>query len=270
MKIGSLFSGIGGLELGLEMAGLGSTSWQVEQNEFCRNVLAKHWPKVKRIEDVKEAGKHNLEPVDLICGGFPCQDISSAGKGAGLSGKRSGLWFEFARIVEEMRPQWVIVENVASAASRWVDPVRADLERLSYETLPIPITAEDVGAPHRRGRVFLIAYSKRVQLREQPRGSGGQDREEKTFSSDLSETRGASCHANSQGKSACTTNEEMGVMSSVQKSAPSWPSPPSICRVDDGLPQRLDRNRSLGNSVVPQCAEVVGHIIKGLELERNI
>ncbi len=234
MKIGSLFSGIGGLELGLEMAGLGSTSWQVEQNEFCRNVLAKHWPKVKRIEDVKEAGKHNLEPVDLICGGFPCQDISSAGKGAGLSGKRSGLWFEFARIVEEMRPQWVIVENVASAASRWVDPVRADLERLSYETLPIPITAEDVGAPHRRGRVFLIG------------------------------------HANSQGKSACTTNEEMGVMSSVQKSAPSWPSPPSICRVDDGLPQRLDRNRSLGNSVVPQCAEVVGHIIKGLELERNI
>lgn len=240
MKIGSLFSGIGGLELGLEMSGIGLSVWQVEQNPFCLEVLAKHWPEVERIEDVKEAGKHNLEPVDLICGGFPCQDISSAGKGAGLSGKRSGLWFEFARIVEEMRPRWVVAENVASAASRWVDPVRADLERLGYETLPIPITAEAVGAPHRRARVFLVAYAERIQLREQSGGSGGEDWKEEVLSSDTSETRGAF-------------------------GASTWPASPSICRVDDGLSRRLDRNKSLGNAVVPQCAEVIGHIIKGLE-----
>ena len=94
--IGSLFSGIGGLELGLELAGVGHTVWQVECDPFCRQVLAKHWPKTERFDDVRNVGKHNLKYVDVICGGFPCQDISYAGKGAGLAGKRSGLWYEYA------------------------------------------------------------------------------------------------------------------------------------------------------------------------------
>lgn len=95
--------------------------------------------------------------VDLICGGFPCQDISSAGKGEGLSGARSGLWFEFARIISEFEPKWVVVENVASGAKRWVDAVVSDLGQRGYEVLPVPIAAEDVGAPHRRQRIFLVA-----------------------------------------------------------------------------------------------------------------
>src|SRR6187200_1732128 len=102
MTIGSLFAGVGGLELGLEWAGLGPTLWQVEQDKFCRAVLEKHWPQAERFDDVCTVGSANLAPVQLICGGFPCQDVSSAGKGAGLAGERSGLWREFARVVREL------------------------------------------------------------------------------------------------------------------------------------------------------------------------
>ena len=96
MRIGSLFSGIGGLELGLEWSGLGPTVWQVESDAFCRDVLKKHWPYTTRYTDVRDVGGTNLELVDIICGGFPCQDISAAGKGAGITGERSGLWKEYA------------------------------------------------------------------------------------------------------------------------------------------------------------------------------
>ena len=98
-RIGSLFSGIGGLETGLERAGLGRVVWQVEQDTYCRQVLAKHWPDVARFDDVRSVGAGKLERVDLICGGFPCQDLSVAGSGEGLNGDRSGLWFEYARII---------------------------------------------------------------------------------------------------------------------------------------------------------------------------
>lgn len=129
---GSLFSGIGGLELGLEWAGVGHTAWQVEMDPFCRSVLAKHWPNVERHVDVREVGAASLARVDLICGGFPCQDVSSAGARRGLAGKRSGLWFEYRRIVDELRPAWVVVENVTSGKKLWLPQVRADLEQLGY------------------------------------------------------------------------------------------------------------------------------------------
>ena len=159
MTIGSLFSGIGGLELGLERAGLGPVRWQVELDPFRRSVLAKHWPGVERFEDVRTVSRSTLAPVDLICGGFPCKDVSSAGKRAGLTGVHSGLWYEFARIVGEMRPRTVIVENVASGANAWVDAVRRDLERLGYASLPVPVSAADCGALHLRRRVFIVAYA---------------------------------------------------------------------------------------------------------------
>lgn len=151
-------------ELGLIWAGLGHVVWQVERDPWCRQVLARHWPGVPRVGNVRLFGRDRWgsrtvkwSDVDLICGGFPCQDISSAGKGEGLSGARSGLWFEFARIVSEFEPKWVVVENVASGAKRWVDAVVSDLGQRGYEVLPVPIAAEDVGAPHRRQRIFLVA-----------------------------------------------------------------------------------------------------------------
>lgn len=159
MTIGSLFSGTGGLELGLEWAGLGPVLWQVEKDPFCRRVLEKHWPDAERFEDVETITGTDLAPVDVICGGFPCQDISPAGTGKGLAGERSGLWREFARIVAAARPRWVVIENVGGAGSRWVDAVAGDLEQLGYETLPCPITAWGVGAPHIRSRIFLLAYA---------------------------------------------------------------------------------------------------------------
>lgn len=167
MKIGSLFSGIGGMEIGLEAAGVGKTAWQVEKDSFCRAVLEKHWPDVRRYEDVCAVGAHDLEPVEVIAGGFPCQDISNAGKQAGLKGARSGLWFEYARIVEEVRPRFVVVENVAALVNRGLDEVLRSLAALGYDAEWSVLRASDVGrilgddrygARHRRERLFLIAW----------------------------------------------------------------------------------------------------------------
>lgn len=168
MFIGSLFSGIGGLELGLERAGLGPVLWQVEQDAFCRHVLAKHWPNADRsVTDVRSAGPHNLCEVGIICGGFPCQDVSGAGLGAGLAGERSGLWYEFRRIVRDMQPRFVVVENVASGARRWLCEVRSGLQALGYRTRALGVAARDVGAPHIRERIFVVGDAGGV-LREGP------------------------------------------------------------------------------------------------------
>jgi DNA (cytosine-5)-methyltransferase 1 len=170
MTIGSLFAGIGGLEFGLEAAGLGPTIWQVEREPFPRAVLAKHWPNADRsIIDVHDAGIATLPRVDLICGGFPCQDISYAGKGAGLAGERSGLWFQFARVDREMGPRFVVVENVAALATRGLDSVLGTLADLGYDARWIGLRASDVGAPHRRARVFIVAHARGLQS-ERDRG----------------------------------------------------------------------------------------------------
>jgi DNA (cytosine-5)-methyltransferase 1 len=170
MRIGSLFSGIGGLEMGLEAAIPGAyTVWQVEQAEYPRRVLAKHWPDTRRYTDVCMVHRawdvpgtgaiitQPLAAVDLICGGFPCQDISTAGKGAGLSGSRSGLWFEYLRIIRALRPRWVVVENVAALRRRGLGAVLWGLADLGYNAEWSMLSAADVGAPHLRKRLFIIA-----------------------------------------------------------------------------------------------------------------
>jgi DNA (cytosine-5)-methyltransferase 1 len=175
--IGSLFSGIGGLEYGLELAGVGRTVWQVERDAFCRGVLARHWPEARRHDDVRTATAALLGPADVVCGGFPCQDISQAGRGAGLDGERSGLWFEFARLLSEMRPRprAVVVENVAALLSRGFDVVLSDLADLGYARREWAVLrASDVGAPHQRARLFVLAYADGDRQR-QP--SGGQSEE---------------------------------------------------------------------------------------------
>src|SRR5690625_1118978 len=116
MTFGSLFAGIGGFDLGLEQSGM-DCKWQVEIEPFPRRVLERHWPGLHRPEDVRDVGGNNLESVDLICGGFPCQDLSVAGRRAGLAGERSGLFFEFMRIVDELAPCWVLIENVPGLLS---------------------------------------------------------------------------------------------------------------------------------------------------------
>ena len=166
MRIGSLFSGIGGLDLGVEVAcarfGIpADTLWQVEIDDFCRTILARHWPHADRsIQDVRDGKLATLAFVDVIVGGFPCQDVSASGKGVGLAiGTRSGLWYEYLRIVDDLRPTGVIVENVASGAARWLCQVRSDLHSIGYRTRALAISAADVGAPQLRKRIFVIALA---------------------------------------------------------------------------------------------------------------
>jgi len=156
-----LFSGIGGFSLGLERAGMRTVAF-CEIDPFCRRVLAKHWPTVTCYGNVRTLTAARLRAdgivADVICGGFPCQDISSAGKGVGIEGERSGLWKEYARIIGELRPHYVIVENVAALLSRGLDVVLRDLASIRYDAEWNCIPASAAGAPHRRDRLWLVAY----------------------------------------------------------------------------------------------------------------
>lgn len=180
LTVGSLFSGIGGLDLGLERAGF-TISWQVENDEFCQKVLEKHWPNTPRFRDVRECGGDTLARVDLIAGGFPCQDISSAGRRAGITGERSGLWSEFYRIICELRPRYVLVENVAALLYPikrkrnnhiiGIEPapvgrVLGDLAEVGYDAEWDILPASAFGAHHERERAFIVAYTASCGFKE--------------------------------------------------------------------------------------------------------
>lgn len=289
MRIGSLFAGIGGLELGLEWAGLGTVVWQVEQDAWCREVLAKHWPSAQRFDDVRTVGAHNLPAVDVLCGGFPCQDISLAGKGAGLAGARSGLWSEFARIIGELRPRLVVVENVAVLRTRGLDRVLADLTACGYGAIWFPIRASDVGAPHRRERLFIVAW--RVgqadsdrQGQPQSKGRECDQRGRTEHSGELADSDGARLEgrrlqecarlgersARQSGASGCSEGSvESGVGREPTRLSAGldgrWPAGRGQRQHDweaprtvEKCPQRTRRLKALGNAVVPQVAYVAG------------
>ena len=161
LKVLDLFSGIGGFSLGLERAGMETVAF-CEIDKKARMVLKKHWPNVPIFEDVSQLTAEKLNEqeitVDVICGGFPCQDISLAGRGAGIEGKRSGLWSEFARLIGELRPQFAIVENVSALLNRGLDRVLGDLSEIGYDAEWHCIPASAVGAPHQRDRIWILAY----------------------------------------------------------------------------------------------------------------
>lgn len=273
LTFGSLFAGIGGFDLGLERAGM-TCAWQVEREPYAVRVLEKHWPNVRRHDDVctfpPEGG--NWE-VDLICGGFPCQDISVAGKGAGLAGERSGLWHEMHRIISEIRPRFVIVENVAALLSRGMETVLGELSEIGYDAEWHVIPAAAVGAPHRRDRVWIVAHA--IGIADAMRGNG---------TSCSPEVAGRGCNAggsvshcgpgcsqkprqstcdvadaNSDGKPDVPLNGKK--RSSKRPSGDWWETEPAVGRVVDGVPNRVDRLRGLGNAVVPQIVELIGRAI---------
>lgn len=226
MTIGSLFSGIGGLELGLESCGVGPVIWQAESDPYARAVLAKHWPEVRRYNDVREIDE-TAERPDVICGGFPCQDISNAGKRVGISGKRSGLWAEFARVICVLRPRFVFVENVAALANRGLNVVLGDLAKMGLNAEWGVLTACAADATHTRARMFILAYSDSDGLEARERESDGQRR---------------------------TTQVPDKPLWADDKPSGWWLSEPSVDRVAHGLPRPVDRTRCLGNAVVPQQA----------------
>jgi DNA (cytosine-5)-methyltransferase 1 len=170
--LGSLFAGIGGFELGLAQAledsGLAPrVVWQVEIDPWRRAVLARHFPEARRFARVEDQGRSTLAPVDVMCGGFPCQDLSVANAdGRGLEGDRSGLWYDFERIASELRPRVVVVENVSALVARGLDRVADGLAALGYDVEGRVVEACEAGLPHRRARLFLVAHSHAIPLRE--------------------------------------------------------------------------------------------------------
>ena len=287
LTFGSLFAGIGGFDLGLERAGM-RCEWQVEIDPYARAVLSRHWPNVRRHEDVRTFPPPEGEwGVDVICGGFPCQDISVAGKGAGLAGARSGLWYEYARIIGELRPRYVIVENVAALLARGMGTVLGDLSSLGYDAEWHVIPASAVGAPHRRERVWIVAYTNDkgkpdVPVNDEswrgvPESQGGTvpDAEGERW-----RTRGArrvTCAGSWQENTAAVADadqpglegrnehrkcaSELLVGASGGAVANWWIVEPDVGRVAHGVPARVDRLRCLGNAVVPQIVEVIGQAI---------
>ena len=222
MRVLDLFSGIGGFSLGLRMAGGFETVQFCEIDPYCQKVLAKNFPGVPIHEDIKTF-RAERGSADVICGGFPCQDISVAGKGAGITGERSGLWSEYARIIGDVQPRYVIVENSAALLARGLGRVLGDLAQIGYDTEWHCIPAAAIGAPHIRDRTWIIAYP------DNRRFTG----------------RGESWKA----------------LLSTLSWAESWHGEPELDRMDYGLPDRVDRLRGIGNAIVPQIAEIIGRAI---------
>jgi len=157
LTYGSLFTGIGGIDEGFERAGL-ECKWQVENESYCVKVLEKRWPDVERHEDVRRVGIRNLAAVDIICGGFPCQPHSVAGKRQGKDDDRN-LWPEYLRIIKELKPTWVIGENVPGIITTYLATVLSNLESAGYEVATFNLPALAFGAGHRRERIFIVAHT---------------------------------------------------------------------------------------------------------------
>jgi len=184
LTVGSLFSGIGGLDLGLEWAGF-ETKWFCEIEQFPQKVLKKHWPEVPIYNDVRQITTDTVIPVDVIVGGFPCQDISWAGLGRGIDynlseqeGTRSGLWWEMWRVIRDLRPRYVIAENVPALTHRGLDIVLGSLAKIGYDAEWQTISAASVGAPHIRERVFIVAHRNNggMEVRRSDNASEGKGR----------------------------------------------------------------------------------------------
>lgn len=266
MHIHSLFSGIGGLELGLEDAGLGEVVTQVELDPFRRSILARHWPAAERHADITEVDFGTYKPGGVLCGGFPCQDISNAGDRAGLAGERSGLWREYLRAVRVVGPELVVVENVAALTSRGLSTVLGDLAASRYDAEWDCLPAGAFGAPHLRDRCFVLAHpdaqSVRQQPEPQPRSEG------KTFAPDDG-PQGAAAHADGvrQLQPEGFQPESWGRPSH----SPWWAAEPPVARVVHGLPPGVDRPKreaALGLAVSPIVARHLGRIGRRI-LERR-
>jgi DNA (cytosine-5)-methyltransferase 1 len=239
MGLLDLFSGIGGFSLGLERTGGFRTVAFCEKDEKCQKVLGKHWPDVPIYGDIKELTLEQLQtdrvPLpEVICGGFPCQDISFAGRQAGIVGDRSGLWSEMFRLIRDVRPAWAIVENVSALRSKGLALVLQDISKIGYVAEWHCIPASAVGAPHQRDRIWLLAYP------DQPRLEGRLR----------------------EGLQECPSERSVGSRGPREgKLSDFWQSKPSVGRVANGVPRRMDRLRQLGNAVVPQIPELIGRVI---------
>jgi DNA (cytosine-5)-methyltransferase 1 len=301
MNVLDLFSGIGGFSLGLERAGMRTVAF-CERDEYCRAVLRKHWPNVPCFDDIRAIdadGLDRLGRIDLVCGGFPCQPFSVAGKQRAQEDDRH-LWPEMRRVIALARPAWVIGENVTGLISLALDDVLADLEAIGYTARSFVIPAVAVGAPHRRDRLWIIAtHADRFGLR----GSGREQdvRAASEISSEAQQQRlrvdprstckavaDTDCLAGNEGRESDRPQEPRGwnadrsrehadvsdpehrgcegrntQRDGASPTMPSgwWSAEPAVGRVAHGVPRRVDRLRCLGNAVVPPIVEEIGRAI---------
>lgn len=246
MKVLDLFSGIGGFSLGLERAGMHTVAF-CECEPYARRVLAKHWPEVPCYDDVRTLTGARLAAdgisVDVVCGGFPCQDISEANlRGLGLDGSRSGLWRDYARIIGDIRPVYAIVENVSALLRRGLHRILNDLASIGYDAEWHCIPASAVGAPHGRDRIWIVAYPAKSQ-----RGP-------------VVEQRGMA------RKHRILANGQENAGGSERVPAPLWIQSwrevaNQVFAVDDGLSRGLDGYNAIANAVVPAIPEMIGRAI---------
>lgn len=272
MNVLDLFSGIGGFSLGLERAGMKTVAF-CEVDKKCQEVLRKHWKDVPIFDDVTTLKGTDIDgTIDVICGGFPCQDISLAGKGAGLEGARSGLWWEFHRLIKEIKPKYAIIENVSALRSRGLDQVLRSLAEIGYDAEWHCITAASIGAPHRRDRIWIVAYPRNSTgwdgITRSLGRDGERELEERVRTSETASITGSSetsetiSNSNSEGLEG-----QWKVSSRISKELkdPSyscwWATEPDVGRVANGIPNRMDRLKQLGNAVVPQIPELIGRAI---------
>jgi len=239
LRVLDLFSGIGGFSLGLERTGGFETVAFCEIEEYPRRVLQKHWPKVPIYHDVRELTADTLRrdgiAVDVICGGFPCQDLSRAGTGKGLAGERSGLWREFARLIGELRPCYAILENVAALLDDGMGTVLGDLAGIGYDAEWQVVSACSLGAPHMRQRVFAVAY---------PNGEHGRPR-----------VRHSAARKNR------TIQEIYDLAGARAREGARLENPSALYRGADGVAYGMDRNHAIGNGIYPAVPQIIGRAI---------
>jgi len=256
IKIGSCFSGIGGFELGIERAlPHTKTVWQIEQNLFCQKVLKKHYPDAKIYSDIKEItheNLHTIEPVHIIIGGFPCQDVSKAyshenGQKGIKHGEKSSLWKDMFRIIEYQKPFITVLENVKELLQpgRGMSIVIEDLQKV-YDCIEWTIvSAGEMGAPHKRERIFIIGYNK-----NEISNADSQRQKTNTFNPFTMEKKRVI---------ECGSGQIRGIHK--RNYWQRTPIEPPLCLLADGIPNRLARLVALGNSIVPQCSEYIGRLI---------
>jgi len=238
LNVLDLFSGIGGFSIGLEKAGMHTVAF-CEIESYCRTVLRKHWPDVPIFDDIRTLTRTDVaEPIDLVCGGWPCQPWSVAGRQRGDQDDRD-LWPEVRRIVEAFRPKWLLGKNVSGFVSNpmGLDRCFSDLEVLGYAARPFVIPAVAVDAPHRRDRVWIVAHTSISG----PQGPCQQQDQRGAWPDSGGQFRGGS----------------------------AWLPEPNVGRVANGIPNRVDRLKALGNAVVPQIPEIIGRAIMAAEHDQT-
>ena len=303
LTVGSLFSGIGGLDLGLERAGM-KVVWQSEIDPYACKVLKKHWPEVPNHGDIKQIDWRAVEPVDVICGGYPCQPFSTAGKRQGTDDPRH-LWPWVRTAISELRPRYAILENVRGHLSLGGLQVVGELAEIGYDAEWRIVSAAGVGAPHRRDRIIIVAYptelfsnggnnNARVSMESQTisqfgNSSGSENVAHSNNSRGGTSERGIDTNRSQEiqeweniaqfGVGGCSTSladtnggrqQECDAQKRIisifdqicaGEYASQWKVEPELGRVADGIPNRVDRLRGLGNAVVPQVAEYIGRLI---------